>query len=144
MKDRRLEIDRALLVVIARHLRAALPNEGCGLLATVGDGGKRRAVRYFPGDNLDRSPTRFTMDPRQVVAAMEEIERAGWRLGAIVHSHPVTAASPSATDLREAYFPGVWLAIVSLAGPDPEIRAWDVSGGTGEPPREIAIACGPV
>jgi len=78
------------------------------------------------------------MVPRQVVDAMVQIERAGWRLGAIVHSHPAAPATPSATDLREAYFPGVWLAIVSLAGTDPELRIWDLSDGDGSP-REVPL-----
>ena len=139
MNDCRLEVDQEIFASIVRHLRAALPNEGCGLLATVGNGGIRRAVRFFPGDNIDRSRTRFTMDPAQVAAALDEIERAGWRLGAIVHSHPATPPAPSATDLQEAYFPGVWLAIVSFAGARPVSRVWDVSAGCGVPPREIRL-----
>src|SRR5215207_7499605 len=59
----RLVCNLTMLQEIVRHLREALPDEGCGLLATVDEGRTRHAVRFFPGDNIDRSPTRFTMDP---------------------------------------------------------------------------------
>jgi proteasome lid subunit RPN8/RPN11 len=120
-----LEIDDSTAAAILQHLRAALPNEGCGLLATVEDPGTSRVVRFYPGENIDRSATRFTMDPRQVMAAMDEIEARGWRLGGIVHSHPRTPATPSPTDLREAYYPEALLVIASFAAA-PVLRAWRV------------------
>jgi proteasome lid subunit RPN8/RPN11 len=121
-----LEIERSTLNAIVRHLRDALPYEGCGLLATMHSTGVRRVMRFYAGANIDRSATRFTMDPREVMQAMDEMECCGWSMGAIVHSHPRTPATLSATDLREAYYPDALLVIVSLASPEPEIRAWDV------------------
>lgn len=137
----RLLIARTTYDALVNHLIAALPNEGCGLLATVDAAASRQVVRFYPGENIDRSPTRFTMDPRQVAAALDEIEVHGWALGAIAHSHPRTAATPSATDLREAYHPDALLVIVSFAGEKPEIAVWDVAGGTGPGrARPVAIA----
>jgi proteasome lid subunit RPN8/RPN11 len=46
------------------------------------------------------------------------MERRGWRLGAIFHSHPASAAWPSAEDLRQARYPSALTLIVSLAEPD--------------------------
>jgi proteasome lid subunit RPN8/RPN11 len=135
-----LEIERSMVSAIIRHLRDALPYEGCGLLATAHRNGVRRVTRFFCGANIDRSATRFTMDPREVMEAMDEMERRGWTMGAIVHSHPRTPATPSVTDLREAYYPDALLVIVSLASPEPEIRAWDVSlVGDGGHPLECLI-----
>lgn len=129
-----------MLRSIVEHLRSALPSEGCGLLATVRSDGDRLAVRFFPGDNIDRSATRYTMDPRQVMTAMVEMERAGWRLGAIAHSHPATPAVPSATDAREAYYPDAWLLIVSFMSGEPEIRVWDMADvAGGGRPRELPL-----
>ncbi len=65
------------------------------------------------------------MDPAEVLAAFRDIEAHGWRLGAIVHSHPTTPATPSATDLQEAHYPEALLVIVGLAEA-PQIRAWQV------------------
>ena len=95
---------------------AAAPLEGVGLLAVVDEGDATRAVRFYPGTNVDRSPTRYTMDPAEVLAAFRDIDANGWRLGAIVHSHPATPPLPSPTDLREAFYPEALLVIVGLAG----------------------------
>lgn len=122
---------------VVAHLRSSLPEEGCGLLATsTGTGGGRRVRRFYPGDNIDRSPTRYTMDPRQVIAAIEDMDANGWSLGAIVHSHPRTEASPSPTDLREAYDAEAWLLIVSFAAIEPEVRPWSIAPGS---PVEIDL-----
>jgi len=124
-----------LTEAILTHLRAAQPQEGVGLLAVEqaprrGSYSSRRsflhlsATRFYPGTNIDASPTRYTMAPAEVVAAFNDIEEHGWRLGAIVHSHPTSPATPSATDLREAAYPDALMVIVSFLRPQPEIRAW--------------------
>jgi proteasome lid subunit RPN8/RPN11 len=110
---------------IVTHLRAELPWEGCGLIAAVeAPGAVRQAMAFFLGANQDASSTRFTMDPAEVVAAFAAMERAGWMLGAIVHSHPHTSAIPSPIDRRESYYPEAITAIVSFATEPPIWRAW--------------------
>lgn len=113
---------------ILLHLRAAAPAEGVGLvaIAPLGEDGFAEATCFYPGTNLDASPSRYTMDPAEVLAAFQDMEARGWRLGAIAHSHPVTPAIPSATDLREAHYRDALMVIVSLAGAVPESRAWQV------------------
>ncbi len=121
----RLLMARGLYDAMIAALREAYPREGCGLIATEGE----RARRLFPGTNIDPSAIRYTMDPREVLAALLEIEARGWRLGAIYHSHPDGPARPSATDRREAFYPGALTVIVSLAGPAPEAAAFALGGG---------------
>lgn len=110
---------------ILAHLQDALPNEGCGLIAgeTSADG-VHMAQRFFAGENIDRSPTRFTMDGAQVIAAFKEIRAMGLDLGAIVHSHPTSVAEPSPTDLREAFYTDALAVIVSFQEGLPDTRAW--------------------
>jgi proteasome lid subunit RPN8/RPN11 len=121
-----LRIDAEQWAAVVAHLRAALPNEGCGLLAVAADE-PTRVVAFFPGDNIDASPTRYTMSPATVLAAFREMDERGWRLGAIVHAHPVTPATPSPTDLREAFYPSALMVIVSFAGETPVARAWAIT-----------------
>jgi proteasome lid subunit RPN8/RPN11 len=123
-----LVLSETLRDEIIAHLRVALPNEGCGLLAVSGEG---EAVRFYPGENLDASPKRFTMDPVVVIAAFKDMEAQGWRLGAIAHSHPRTPATPSVTDLREAHYPSALMLICSFASDEPELRAWAVAAQPG-------------
>lgn len=114
---------------ILLHLLDETPNEGVGLLAVASElttDGAATAIRFFPGTNLDASPARFTMDPAEVMAAIREIEANGWRLGAIVHSHITSPATPSATDLREANYPDSLLLIVSFAFQPSIMRAWRI------------------
>lgn len=114
---------------ILLHLLDAAPNEGVGLLAvdaTLTADGTAIARQFFPGTNLDASPTRYTMDPAEVLAAIREIEASGMRLGAIVHSHLTSPATPSATDLREAFYPDALMLIATFATHPAELRAWRI------------------
>lgn len=122
----RLLISVEIVDQIVAHLRKALPEEGCGLLATnlQHDG---HVTRFFPGTNVDSSSVRFTMDPTEVVQAFREMRQNDWRLGAIVHSHPRTQPTPSLTDLDEAYYPEALMLIVSFQSDAAEMRAWQVS-----------------
>jgi proteasome lid subunit RPN8/RPN11 len=133
------------------HLAASAPWEGVGLLAVPeGDGGSSpegesegeqpaiRAVRFYPGTNGAASATRYTMPPEEVLAAFEDMAARAWRLGAIVHSHPRGPATPSPTDLREAFYPEALMVIVSFAVAPPELRAWWVGGADGRP-REVPV-----
>ena len=132
---RALRIERALLAEIVDHLRTSLPQEGCGLLAVRQDeDGTSVATRFYPGTNLDASPTRYTMDPAEVLAVFRDLDANDWSLGAIVHSHPATPPAPSPTDLREAFYPEALMLIVSFASDTAVIRAWRLSPSSSAPP----------
>ena len=45
------------------------------------------------------------------------------------HSHPRSAAVPSATDLAEAHYEEFMYDIVSLAGDEPDARIYRLDGG---------------
>ncbi|MDQ2652539.1 MAG: M67 family metallopeptidase [Chloroflexota bacterium] len=111
---------------VLAHLEACLPNEGVGLLSTVDASEMIQAVRFYPGTNLNESPSRFTMDPLDVLRACEDMEREGTRLGVVVHSHPTTDPEPSQTDVRELALPGVINLIVQLR-PRVRARAWEIT-----------------
>ena len=106
------------------HLIREAPNEGVGLLAVDRRVPDADAMAFFPGENIDASPVRFTMHPRDVVTALDTISERGWELGAIVHSHMKGPATPSRTDIGEAHYPDTVMLIVSLANLPPDIRGW--------------------
>ncbi len=123
-----LRVPRSIMQQIVEHLRAALPNEGCGLIAARQLGGTEIvALRFFPGTNADASPVRFTMDDVEVVNAFRTMRELDLELAAIVHSHPESEPKLSETDFEEAYYPGALMLIVSFAGEKAEFRAWRIA-----------------
>lgn len=126
----RLRLRPAQTAAIVAHLRAVYPDEGCGLLAVPGD--DDGVIRLYPIRNIAEQPrTRFLGEPLEIVEALLEIEGAGWRLGAIYHSHPRGPAWPSEEDVRQAYYPSALTLLVSLARLDkPELRLFAIRDGT--------------
>ena len=116
------------------QLQRSAPEEACGLIAFASG----RAVKLFPGTNTERSRTRYNMDLGEVLAALNEMERHGWELGAIYHSHPRSAAEPSETDLAYFFYPDALMVIVSLAGPSPELCAYQI-GHQGVQIRRVPV-----
>jgi [CysO sulfur-carrier protein]-S-L-cysteine hydrolase len=107
------------------HARAEAPNECCGMVGSV-DG---RATTFYPARNRFESPMRFELHPSDQIRITNEIDAAGEELGILFHSHPRTEAYPSQTDVNLAsWWPGVIWAIASLAGDDPEVRAFRIDG----------------
>lgn len=122
-----LVVPVSIWVNVLAHLRAALPNEGVGLLGTSrSDAYPGSAVTevFYPGRNAKASPIRYDLDMRDLVHALGDIDDRNLSLGAIVHSHPTGEPFPSPTDLREAYYPESLMVIVSFATGDPIAKAW--------------------
>lgn len=128
----RLEIAGDLYEAMIAYVQRQAPEEACGLIAFDR---RQRAVMLFPGTNVEHSTTRYVMDNGEVEDALVEMDRRGWELGAIFHSHPETPAEPSNTDLQYAFYPNALMVIISLASERPEVRAFRVDG----PVREVSV-----
>lgn len=83
------------------HAQACLPNEACGLLG----GHNGRVLRVYPMTNATPSPVCYTLAPVEQVQVMGEIDAQGWEITGIFHSHPSGPPTPSAADVRQAYYP---------------------------------------
>ena len=102
------------------------PNEACGLLA----GTDSSATKLFPMTNAERSPVIYRIDPKEQLRVFNEIEDDGLQLVGIYHSHTRSAAYPSDTDVRQAYYPDAVYLIVSLAEPSaPDLRGYRITDG---------------
>ncbi|MFQ5945347.1 MAG: M67 family metallopeptidase, partial [Anaerolineae bacterium] len=104
------------------HAREEAPLEACGILA----GRDGAAVRLYRARNADESASTYRMDPQEQFEIFRDLEDRGLEIWGIYHSHPRTAAYPSATDVRLAYYPDAYHFIVSLAGPEPIIRSFRI------------------
>jgi len=89
---------------MARHLEAAYPHEGCGLL--VGTRGKDGTIvsRLAPAPNARATDaaTRFEVDPKFQFDLMRELEGTNEQIVGHFHSHPNGSAIPSERDKKMA------------------------------------------
>jgi proteasome lid subunit RPN8/RPN11 len=73
------------------------------------------------------------MDPRSQIAAITAMRTVGETMLGIYHSHPHTAARPSARDLTGAAYDGIAYVTISLC--DPEVAAFMFERGGFKPMR---------
>lgn len=123
-----LNLNKKLVLQMEEHLESCLPNEGCGLVV----GNEIVAIKVIPIDNILHSPTRFRMDPIQLLTGLREIEDSDLSLLAIFHSHPGGSSIPSLSDLEEFLYPDS--AMIIFSNPSAwQIQAFKVKDGIFEP-----------
>ena len=77
--------------------------------------------------NVRASPAAYEIDPGEHIAARKRLRAGGRSILGAYHSHPRSAASPSATDIAEAFYDENFVyVIVSLAGESPDVRVYHV------------------
>ena len=114
---------------LVAHAREGRPLEVCGIVG-VRDG---RIVRLERARNAAEQPlVRFEIDSRDL-AKVIDLDRNGLEVG-FYHSHPVSQAYPSPTDIGFARFwPGTLQLMVSLrhdSSTGPELHAYRIEGDT--------------
>jgi proteasome lid subunit RPN8/RPN11 len=133
-----LQIPRRFREAMILQARAELPNECCGLLAghilppvQAAEGvqtaplAQAVVVERFPLVNEMASPKDFHSEPHSMLAAEKARRRLGLEFLAVYHSHPTAPPIPSRRDLERNYWgENVVCLIISLNGPEPEIRGW--------------------
>jgi len=117
-----LKIAQDIIDEIIAHSRSEAPLEACGYLAEK-DGVVCKCISM---KNMDASPIHYSMDPAQQFAAIRNCRTEGLTLRAVYHSHPETAAFPSAEDIRLAYDPALSYVIISLAKTNPTINSFTI------------------
>lgn len=127
--------------MIAQALRE-YPNEACGLLAGRVEARSPLAAvveRLLPMRNADASPASYRLDPREQLAAFDEMDTEGWELAGIYHSHTHSEAYPSETDRSLAFYPDAHYVLVSLQDRQaPVVRGYSIREGVIEE-QEVSI-----
>jgi proteasome lid subunit RPN8/RPN11 len=118
--------------VIVGNCYDGLPDEACGLL--IGPAGAHgeptgSVTEARPCRNADASARTYTVDPRDMLAALRAAEARGEEIVGVWHSHTHTAAYPSPTDVRQAVDPSWMYVIVSLGDEAPVLRAFTIRDG---------------
>ncbi len=103
----------------------AYPNEACGLLVGRWKGEVARVSEVHASGNVAENPRRaFEVDPQLLLALHKCLRQSKDTLLGIYHSHPDSAALPSAHDLDRAWQPEmIWLITTVRDGRASETKA---------------------
>jgi proteasome lid subunit RPN8/RPN11 len=112
-----LQIDAALMKVMADAAEAAWPAEACGLVVGRGRGQLIRVTRIVPAPNLlAETADRFELDPGARIRLEVELRETGGkdRVVGHYHSHTDGTADPSGTDRAMATEPDLAWVVVGV------------------------------
>lgn len=128
-----LRVPGSIRAEMVAHAQRERPLECCGLL-----GGKECQARsIFPLRNEAASATEYLV-AEGLFAPFRSLRERGEDLVAIYHSHPNGPAVPSRIDLERNLYPDVIHILISLAGPEPDVRGYRLAADTY---REVPLVC---
>ena len=105
-----LVIPRPIFDEMIAHCRKGYPYEACGILAGVGN----MVSKIYAMTNIEKSPVSYLLDSKEQFNVMKDMRENGLSMVAIFHSHPSSAAYPSPTDVKLAFYEDAVYVIVSL------------------------------
>jgi proteasome lid subunit RPN8/RPN11 len=122
---------------VVAHAREAAPDECCGLLL----GGDAEIVEALRARNIADAPaSRFLIDPVDHFNALRTARARSLEIVGFYHSHPRSAAEPSARDQAEFDYPGHLYAIVSLQREPAEVRLYRFTSGKFQPVSFVTVS----
>ena len=138
------DFNPALIESMAAHAERAWPAECCGVVISDAGGGFRyvEIANIAGSEAASEASSRsardgYVMDPMALLDALDQADRAGGALEAIVHSHPEVGAYFSSEDRRaalgggdEPLWPGAAYAVISCrarVADDLRLYTWDAS-----------------
>mgnify|MGYP001230240734 CR=1 FL=1 len=107
------------------YCRTRAPEEACGIIAGLDN----IVASIHPAENNMHSPVEYRVNPADQIRIFNEIYGRDLDDIGYFHSHPVSEPFPSLTDIREVHIGPVRLVILSLRGPNPEVRSFWVDEG---------------
>ncbi|MFE3460187.1 Mov34/MPN/PAD-1 family protein [Nocardiopsis aegyptia] len=137
-----LSIDRSIYDKIVAHARRDHPDEACGIVA--GPEGSDRPERFVEMMNAARSPTFYEFDSTEYKQVYDQMWDRDEDFVVIYHSHTMTEAYPSRTDITYAQWPQAHYVLVSTRESDTvEFRSYRIiDGEVTEEPVEITGSAG--
>lgn len=126
-----LQVPKFIVEAMFEHALRETPYECCGLLA----GKDGWVTRHYPTVNADRSATTYNIESRELFRIHKAVREEGLDILGIYHSHTMSEAYPSSTDVSRAFwegtdwevYPGCVHLIISLAeGDEPVLRGFRI------------------
>lgn len=125
-----ITLPRAEYEKMLAHARKNLPEEACGLIAGVQEGGDKHIQKVFLLTNIDHTNEHFSIDPREHLTALKEMRAAGMQPLGNWHSHPESPSRPSEEDKRLAFDSRASYLILSLMDREvPVLHSFHVEKG---------------
>ena len=111
---------------LVEHARVSWPEEACGLL--LGRNGRVEDLVWLR--NRSSNPRQYyELDPLEYMHAERQSEQRGLSVLGIWHSHPASAAAPSATDERDAWAGWLYVIVGMPRNHVPDVRGWRLENG---------------
>ena len=120
-----LVIPRPIFDQMIAHCKKGYPYEACGILAGKGN----RVSKIYTMTNIEKSPVSYLLDSREQFDVMKDMRENNLFMVAIFHSHPSSAAYPSVTDVKLAFYEDAAYVIVSLIEDAPTVKGFSIKEG---------------
>lgn len=124
-----LKISKNVISGIIAHAKRDAPIEACGYLAEK----EGVIVHQYIMKNADASNEHFSLDPEEQFTALRDMQKKGFELTGVYHSHPTSPARPSQEDIKLAYDPDLSYVIVSLVGGSETLKSFRICENQVEP-----------
>lgn len=122
----RLILPRKIFDEMLVHCRAGYPYEACGILA----GRDGHVSEIYTLTNVEKSSVSYLLDSKEQFSVMKEIRQKNLVMLAIFHSHPHSAAYPSAKDVSLAFYEDAVYIIVSLMEREQVVKGYAIREGS--------------
>lgn len=80
--------------------------------------------------NIEKSPVTYMLDSKEQFKVMKDMRENNLSMLAIFHSHPSSAAYPSAKDVSLAFYEDAVYVIVGLIEKEPIVKGFSIKEGT--------------
>lgn len=116
------EMKKDVYLEMIKFCKQELPLEGCGLISGIeGLGG---TLWCLP--NPSKSNSKFSISEKAMYSIMKQVEKNLEKLTGVFHSHPVTSAYPSTSDIRNNPYSNIAYIIVSFKRNQPTVGCFRI------------------
>lgn len=136
-----VQIPQALITAMIAHAQEAEPDECCGVVLRFPDGAQKLYRTTNAADPAQR-PFRFDIPAGELLHLYRLMSDQDADHYLVYHSHTMTEARPSPTDLRFArplvgQDPWPYWLLVSLVSEPPDVRVWQIVEAPEDDPEAV-------
>ena len=135
LKNSVVYIKKSVLNTMINHCQQESSYEACGLLSGI----REKNETLWKMRNIERTPTSFAMDVKQMSQVFKRMKKQGEEWTGIYHSHPTAPPIPSRNDIVNFHYPEVAYFIVSLTFGKPNVKCYRIKNTKVTPLKIIVL-----